>query len=103
MQVIQTPGVGRVTANRNRGAGKYPIRVERRSDCGIILIMPVEVSHARPQSCAITKGRRGAGPAGVLPLRLGRKSVGPSCRQESGQLLQLGQLEADRKSTRLNS
>src|SRR5664280_906698 len=94
MHVAQAPSVWSVTAAHLGRAGKGPIRIVRCPERGIVLVTPVEVGHGRSQSRTIMECRSGPGPTGVLPLRLGRQPVGPARRQESGLLLQPGQLEA---------
>ena len=74
VHVVEAPGVGRVAADPGRLA-------QRRPRLAPVVRLALEVRLLAAERVAERRGRRRPGPAGVLPLGLGRQAELPALRQ----------------------
>src|SRR5262249_28759847 len=88
VHVVQPPGIGRVAADR---AGP----MEGRPFLGPVVRLALEVCLPAAQLIPEGGSGRGPGPAGVLPLRFGRKTKLPALRQMATLACAFGQRMAD--------
>src|SRR5262249_14826565 len=87
--VVQAPGVRRIAADPGRLA-------QRRPQLGTVVGFPLEVRLLAAEVVAERRGSRGAGPAGVLPLRRGGQPELPADRELARPTGLLGQVTAER-------
>src|SRR5262249_19175918 len=90
LHVVEAPRVGRVAADLG-------VPLQGRTFLGaVIRLVALEIRLFTADFVAGVGGRRGACPAGVLPLRLGGQPELPALGQLPGAAAQFGQLAAER-------